>query len=247
MLKLGVSACFMYPDIKRKFFGPKTLSYIENDMFAYLCKQNVMPILIPNIESDCQQMYLESMDGFVLQGGSDLSPLTYNESHLDREKWPGDKTRDEYEMNILRWAVINKRPVLGICRGAQLINAYFGGTLYQDIETQVQNSLQHRDPIKYDRICHEVRLTPGGKLFNAYHEENIWVNSVHHQGIKTLGKGMIAEAVSPKDDIIEAIRHEKLPILGVHWHPEFHHTLEDKVSDPQKLLEIFFSEIEATA
>lgn len=241
MLKIGVSACFMYPDVNRKVFGPKTLSYIENDMFAYLSSEGVMPILIPNLETGLPRQYLENIDGIVLQGGSDLSPQTYNEAYLDQGRWPGDRLRDVYEFKIMDWAVKSKIPVLGICRGAQLINAYFGGTLYQDIETQLPNSLSHRDALVYDRVKHKVELSSNGLLHKAYQQKEIHVNSVHHQGIKELGDGLLVEAVSPPDKIIEAIRHEELPILGVQWHPEFHHTIKEQLSDPQKILDIFYN------
>lgn len=231
----------MYPDPSRAVFGPKTLSYIENDMLRYLCSDGVMPILIPDIESDCRQMYLDEVDAFVFQGGADISPISYNDEAIENGRWPGDRHRDEYELKLLRWAVKNKKPVLGICRGMQLINVYFGGTLYQDITTQRPNALKHRDAGEYDKLKHEVSLTPSGLLFETYEQEKLWVNSVHHQGVKTLGTNLIVEAQSTKDDLIEAFRHKELPIVGVQWHPEFHHTLENELSDPNRLLKTFLN------
>ena len=103
MKKIGVSACFIYPDMKRSVFGPKSLSYLENDMAKYLAKKGILPILIPDVEKNHLNDILNEMDGFVFQGGVDLAPESYGESPIG--KWQGDVYRDRYELNILDFAI----------------------------------------------------------------------------------------------------------------------------------------------
>lgn len=233
MIKIGVLSCFMYPDKQRNFFNPKTLCYFENDMANYLCRENVMPVLIPNLHESVLFDFLAQMDGFVLQGGSDLCPVSYGENYLDKEKWPGDEFRDRYELKILDFAIKNAKPVLGICRGAQLINVFFGGTLYQDLPTQYKTHLKHRDAVIYDQNYHSIEFISDQLLSQFYsNEDNLYVNSVHHQGIKTLGHDLVVEAISPEDQLIEAFSYKNLQdrfVLAVQWHPEFSHVLKDKV------------------
>ena len=119
-------------------------------------------------------------------------------------------------------------PVFAICRGCQLMNVYFGGTLYQDIATQQPQALEHRNADLYDQVSHSVTLVEGELLERIYGKSpNARVNTVHHQAIKELGKDLKVMAHSPQDGIIEAIRwapdgDENPPfVVGVQWHPEF--------------------------
>lgn len=243
MIKIGVSACFMYPDIDRIVFGPKTLAYLENDMAQYLSRPGVMPILIPDYEGERMKEFLDEMDGFVFQGGADLAPESYGEEPIGR--WKGDRYRDEYELAIMDYAIKSDKPVFCICRGFQVMNVYFGGTLYQDIETQRPDAIKHRDAIVYDRVNHEVILNKG-ELLDKLHEgvENPRVNSVHHQGVKDLGKDLKVLATSKDDGIIEAFTWtgaEDGKVMGVQWHPEFFHTIEDQLIDAHKVYDHFLS------
>lgn len=247
MLKIGVSACFMYPDSKRVVFGKKTLSYVENDMAAYIAQEGVLPVLIPDLQEERLQGLLREMDGFVLQGGNDLAPETYGEKPILEGKWKGDPHRDQYELKILDFAVKADKPVLGICRGLQLMNVYFGGTLYQDNATQRQNAISHRDADLYDTVSHGVRFTPGKILDKVYPDVlNPRINTVHHQSIKDLGRDLEILAVCPEDGTIEAIGYlgaEEGKIMGVQWHPEFSASLKDEVVDAQKLLNVFLDHV----
>ncbi len=125
MLKIGISACFMYPDLTRPVFGKKTLSYLENDMARYIAQKGILPVLIPDLEKEILKDLLEEMDGFVLQGGNDLAPQTYGEEAILDGKWKGDSYRDHYELRILDFAVKSDKPVLGICRGAPIDECLF--------------------------------------------------------------------------------------------------------------------------
>lgn len=246
MIHLGVSSCFMYPDPSRAVFGHKTLAYFEQDMARYLSRPGVLPILIPDLPEEDLMKYLDQMDGFVFQGGSDIAPSTYNEEPIANGRWPGDPQRDQYELIILDYAYKRRRPVFAICRGMQLVNVFFGGTLYQDLKTCITESHEHRNPEIYDKVMHELTCTPDGLLKKLYHSDRIIVNSVHHQGIKTLGKGLVKDAIT-QDNLTEAFHYEDMDnhfILGVQWHPEFSHTLGDKVADPEPLYDYFLEAVQ---
>jgi len=132
-------------------------------------------------------------------------------------------------------------PVLGICRGLQLINVAFGGTLYQDIGTQTGSSVGHRARDAYERNFHDVTFAPESGLARLYpHAPGGRVNSIHHQAIRNLGRGLVAEAHSASDDIIEAIRWRgRSYVFGVQWHPEFLRAADDTVLDCTPILDEF--------
>lgn len=243
MIKIGVSACFFHPDLSRTTFGPKTLSYLENDMAAYVARPNVMPILIPELPKAEKLAFVKEMEGLVLQGGADLAPESYGEKPIGR--WLGDRIRDEYELELMELFLKEGKPVLGICRGFQVMNVYYGGTLFQDIDTQRPESIKHRDAIEYDRVHHEVEFVKGSFMEKLYEDaENPMVNSVHHQAAKDIGNGLLPQAYCKEDGILEAFIHESAEpgkIMGVQWHPEFFHTMGNKLIDPFKIIDTFLS------
>jgi putative glutamine amidotransferase len=192
--------------------------------------KNVLVMMIPSIESEGMIQrsemrlyhYAEALDALVLQGGADVAPPTYGEEPRD-PAWKGDRVRDRYEIELFEAFVGKGKPVLGICRGCQLINVAFGGTLYQDIGTQIPGALDHRDIAKYERNFHSLKFVPGAGLAKLYPDRiEATINTIHHQAVNKLGRGMIVEAVSTPDNIIEAIRWRGPSyVLGVQWHPEF--------------------------
>ncbi|MEO9477626.1 MAG: gamma-glutamyl-gamma-aminobutyrate hydrolase family protein [Cyclobacteriaceae bacterium] len=245
MLKIGVSACFVYPDSERPVFGPKTLAYMEQDMAQYLTRVGVVPILIPNLEDALLKEFIDNMDGFVFQGGTDLSPASYGEEPIGR--WMGDPQRDEYELRLMAMAMKTGKPILGICRGMQLMNVYFGGSLYQDTSTQREGAITHRNADLYDALSHEIRFTSGKILEKIYQgSASSRVNSVHHQSIKSLGPNLEILAECPEDNVIEAIGYTKAPagwIMGVQWHPEFYERLKEEIVDSSKLYDCFLGQV----
>lgn len=243
IIKIGLTPCFMYPDTTRLVFGHKSLTYMENDMVRFIASEDVMPILLPDLADNILENYLGEMDAFVFQGGVDVAPKSYNDNEIENGKWPGDFYRDQFELKILDYAIKNDKPVLGICRGFQVINTYFGGKLYQDLLHEKATDFDHRDAQKYDHINHSVKIEPDSWLYEAYQESEIKVNSIHHQGVKTLGNNLVVEAVSKDDGIIEAFRHKDKNIWAVQWHPEFNHTLKDKIASEKPILSKFMNSI----
>ncbi|MEY2988093.1 MAG: hypothetical protein RJB13_1614 [Pseudomonadota bacterium] len=244
MLKIGLSACFFYPDPERVVFGHKSLSYVENDMASFVAQEGVMPVLIPDLPMTRLEPLLSELDGLILQGGADLCPESYGEPFLNKERWPGDKYRDAYELRLVDYFFKKHRPILGICRGFQLLNVYFGGTLCQDIATELNTTLEHRNALTYDRIHHSVLLSDSGWLSGLYGKERVEVNSVHHQAIKKLGKDLCVDALSESDGIIEAFTHsahEEHFVAGVQWHPEFSATLAGVVASPDPIIRSFLN------
>ncbi len=228
-LKIGVSACFFYPDSSRSVFAIKTLQYVEQSVSHWVMSGGALPVMIPSPLGDTARGdvdfadYAEWLDGLVLHGGSDVWPGSYGETPLN-ERWSGDRNRDEYEIALARAFVAAGKPVFGICRGLQLINVAFGGSLYQDIATQRPQSLTHRDAVAYDLNFHEVEVLPDTKLGALLSgATSSRINSVHHQGVKDLAPDFVVEARCPADGMIEAIRHSGPAwIAAVQWHPEFH-------------------------
>lgn len=248
MIHIGLSPCFMYPDSTRKVFSKKTLAYVEQDMARFVSKKGVMPILIPELPEEELEDFLTEMDAFVFQGGSDIAPQSYKEELIEDGKWPGDLYRDRYELKIMDHAFKNMKPILAICRGFQLANVYLGGTLHQDLKTTTKTLVEHRNAELYDEVYHKVTCRPEGLLKEIYHQDELYVNSVHHQGIKTLGRNLVVDAISSEDELIEAFHYRDLKdhyLVGVQWHPEFSHSLPEIVSDPSPLYDHFLDAVKS--
>jgi putative glutamine amidotransferase len=252
-LKIGLSPRFLHKVPAQLGFRGKTLQYLEQSIAHWLMTANALVFMIPSIEGGGLLRrssiriadYVAELDALVLQGGADVSPLTYGEQPL-RPEWDGDRIRDMYEIDLLQEFVATGKPVLGICRGLQLINVAFGGTLYQDIDHQRGNRLFHHNPDAYDQNFHRIAFVPGSGLAYLYPEAgNVRVNSIHHQAVKTLGKDLVAEARSVPDDIVEALRWQGASfVVGVQWHPEFHDPANPDLLDGNALLLSFLEQAE---
>ncbi|GMV59056.1 MAG: hypothetical protein AMXMBFR72_21560 [Betaproteobacteria bacterium] len=232
-LLIGVSARIYRPVGPVRDLGgvfTKTLHYLEQSVAHWIMSRDVLVVMIPAIESqgmiERSEMslaaYADHLDGLVLQGGNDIAPQTYGEQPLSPE-WEGDLVRDRYEIELFNAFVGLGKPVIGICRGCQLINVALGGTLYQDIATQIPQAITHRDAAKYDLQLHEMNLVQGTRLAALYpNVTQATVNSIHHQAIKELGRDLTVEAVGVPDGIVEAIRWRGPSyVFGMQWHPEF--------------------------
>jgi len=213
---------------------------MENDMARWIGKKGVLPVLLPDLEGELLTDIIDQMDGIILQGGSDIAPAQYGEDPIG--KWRGDAYRDQYELKILDYAIRKEKPILGICRGFQLMNVYFGGSLYQDIPSQKPGAGAHRSAELYDTINHPINFVPGTLLGDLYgHVANPKVNTVHHQAVKQLGQDLEVYAHSD-DGFIEAFGYTKAApgkVMGVQWHPEFSATQAGELLDEELIFNVF--------
>ncbi len=158
-------------------------------------------------------------DGLLFTGGQDVSPEMYHENALDCVI--SFEARDRMEAIVLKKAIEADKPVLGICRGIQFINACLGGTLYQDLKIQHASKVEHHQKPPYDKPIHKVRVIKDSPLYECLGKELLAVNSYHHQAVKALAPELTAMAVST-DGLIEAVCREESHFLwAVQWHPEF--------------------------
>lgn len=184
-----------------------------------------VPWMIPLLDDDedtLREIY-DRLDGILIPGGVDMDPATFGE---ERHPKLGalDPARDRVELQLTRWAIEDRKPILGLCRGIQVMNVALGGTLYQDIAAQVPDSIKHdyfpTAGFDRDHLAHEVALAKGSRLLAVMEKPSILVNSMHHQGIKQLASELVPAAVAP-DGLVEAVERDGDHFMvGVQWHPE---------------------------
>ncbi|WP_158900869.1 gamma-glutamyl-gamma-aminobutyrate hydrolase family protein [Burkholderia sp. L27(2015)] len=246
-LKIGVSARIFHPEPEGKGLRGKTLQYLEESIAHWVMSRDVLVFMIPTVGQQGMihpsnirlRDYAKHLDGLLLQGGADVSPQSYAEA-ATRPEWHGDRVRDMYELELLHEFIESGKPVLGVCRGCQLINVAFGGTLYQDIATDVETAIEHVNEL-YDQHRHVIQFPPGSSMSGMFagQREGL-VNSIHHQAVRTVGRDLSVEAVSAEDGIIEAVRYKKAPfVMGVQWHPEFHRAGGPELLDCTPVLDNF--------
>lgn len=239
---IGVSANRFAADAERAVFKGMELHYGEAHLLEALYRAGALPVILPDLKNEnALGEFIERVRGVVFAGGADVSPESYGRHEYD-SKWPGDKVRDAYEIALIRKAEHAKLPILGVCRGMQILNVAFGGTLYQDITTEKSESLVHRDWDIYEQNVHDIKIERGSWLEKIYQKTNLKVNTVHHQGIRELSKDFRAVAFAP-DGIIEAIEAlNGRSIRAVQWHPEWHRLDRQGVDDLELVLRDFVSE-----
>lgn len=194
---------------------PFMQNYANEGYTEAVIKGGGVPLLVPYCEPIFTDKMLEGFDALILMGGNDVSPILYGEEN--RKAIDFDESLDRFHMSLITEARKIGIPILGICRGFQLLNVAFGGTLYQDIESEKDSTINHTQLDRPCSIAHQVQLVEGSNLYRILKEKNIGVNSLHHQGIKDLGFGLNAVAYAP-DGLIEAFEGED--VFGVQWHPE---------------------------
>ncbi|TQR27282.1 gamma-glutamyl-gamma-aminobutyrate hydrolase [Campylobacter sp. MIT 97-5078] len=194
----------------------KLLECEEKDLAAFI---------IPFCEKEAIQSLLANTSGVILSGGFDIHPKFYKQSPKPLLEQLCKK-RDEFEFKLIEEAMKKELPIFGICRGMQILNVFFGGTLYQDLSYAKLNVLKHRQKQKPSLATHRVDILENSFLSN-FLPSKIKVNSFHHQGIDTLAKDFKVSAKSGL--VIEAIEYQKSKnlVFGVQWHPE---VMKDKHS-----------------
>lgn len=197
-----------------------------------------IPVVMPldASEEDLKQLS-QDLDGFLFTGGPDVHPFLFGE---ETQAHCGNVSpaRDQMEISLLPMVMELQKPILGICRGIQVLNIALGGNIWQDIPSQVTRDfpLAHAQPFSYDMPCHTVALTEGSLLSRISESSSIKVNSMHHQAVKDLAPGLIASAYST-DYLIEALEMPDYPFfIGVQWHPEY---LWEKNKEAFRLFQTF--------
>jgi putative glutamine amidotransferase len=201
-----------------------------------------LPWMIPLVSDEPETLrgIYDELDGIFLPGGADIDPANYGEERHARCDG-GDPARDLVELTFVRWAMADRKPVLGVCRGLQIVNLAAGGTLYQDLAEQMPGAIKH-DYFPFggrytrDHLSHEVVIAPDTKLAEIFGAGALKVNSMHHQGIRQLGAGLVASAVAP-DGLVEGLESsDGSYLVAVQWHPE---ALTDNCPRTRRLFESF--------
>lgn len=237
-LRIGISACFFHADPTRDTFRGKTLQYVEQSIAHWTMSTGALAVMVPSPDGLTRvgdagvADYAAWLDALVLEGGSDVWPGSYGEEPRS-PAWAGDRIRDAYEIALLRAFEAEGKPVLGVCRGLQLMNVAFGGTLWQDLPSERPGPVRHRDPERYDHHLHDLAFEPGSALAALFAGVAApRVNSIHHQAVRRLASGFVVEAWSPLDGGIEAIRRPGGSYMAaVQWHPEFHRAVAGTLDD----------------
>lgn len=177
------------------------------------------PILLPCAPTTENRAEIISMlDGLLVPGGADVDPALYGEEKAD-VCGATFKNEDEYDMALIKEAVKQGKPILATCRGLQIMNVLYGGTLYQDIPSQKPSDITHSMGENYKENYHHVTLEPDSHLARILGSSEVTANTSHHQAIKDMCEGFRVVGRAP-DGIIEAIENEDGSIICVQWHPE---------------------------
>ncbi|MBE7512593.1 MAG: gamma-glutamyl-gamma-aminobutyrate hydrolase family protein [Anaerolineales bacterium] len=180
-----------------------------------------LPVILPlALGSDTLRNLYERLDGVFMAGGGDLNPELY-EAEKYSKTGGIDALRDETEMTLMRWALADNKPILGVCRGSQLLNVAAGGTLYQDVTDMLPDAMRHQYFPEKPRewVAHSVETVRGSALAGILGGV-ARVNSFHHQAVDRVAPSLRVAAYAP-DGVVEAVEHtERDFVIGVQWHPE---------------------------
>jgi len=177
-----------------------------------------LPILLPAVRGEeSREAYVQHLRGLLIPGSpTDVDPAYYGEEPHPR-LGPVNSLRTDFEIQLVHFALANELPVFGICGGSQVLNVALGGSLYQDIPSQVPKAYKHSGS---PERAHTVDLVPDTRLAAILGMQEMRVNSLHHQAAKVPGQGMVVSA-SARDGVIEAVEISGRPfVIGVQWHPE---------------------------
>lgn len=200
-------------------------SWVMNQRYVHAVMQaGGVPVLIPLMAEDpatLEELY-QRLDGIVVPGGIDVDPAYYRRARTP-ELGRLDPARDTTEIILARWSLRDRKPFLGLCRGMQVLNVATGGTLWQDIDAERPDSIKHdyfpTAGFERDHLAHPVELSGATRLADALGRNQAPVNSMHHQGIREVGFGLVPTAWAP-DGLIEAAEFDDRWAVGVQWHPE---------------------------
>ena len=197
----------------------------NNSMLAQQYYESVIlaggaPVIIPvTTDNEVLTKIIRTIDGLVISGGADINPEYFDEKPIP-ELGKVVPLRDEYDVQLIRIAHAHQVPILGICRGMQVMNVVFGGSLYQDIDAQYDGfSMKHNQDEPKNTATHDVVIKDNSRLAKIVGAETLKVNSVHHQAVRRVAAGFYESAFA-QDGICEAIESDYYHEIGVQWHPE---------------------------
>lgn len=198
--------------------SPKSL-YLPRNYIDSVEYHGGKVVLLPHrIDKEYIKEISSLLSGLLITGGGDIHPRFYGENEKEELKRV-DERRDMFEIQLIKEFFKKKKPVLGICRGMQILNVCFGGTLYQEIKRITK--LSHWQKTPGIEFFHSIRIDKNTKLYEIFETENLNVNSFHHQAVRDLAKEFIVSAKA-EDGVIEAIEHKEHPfMIGVQFHPEY--------------------------
>ncbi|MEJ6347755.1 gamma-glutamyl-gamma-aminobutyrate hydrolase family protein [Holzapfeliella sp. He02] len=218
---IGISGSFI-TDEGAPFPGYRR-SYVNEDYVTSVSDNGGIPFIIPlTNDASVIKQQIDAVDALILSGGHDVSPRFY---HEEPKANLGDISpeRDEFDFALLKYAEEKQIPVLGICRGAQIMNVFHGGSLHQDLSYRSEDSLKHNQQKHPDMTTHSVNIAPDSKLFDSLKTTQTLVNSFHHQVINQLADTFVVSATA-SDGVIEGFESPTHPfLLAVQWHPEMLH------------------------
>jgi putative glutamine amidotransferase len=196
-------------------------AYVNSTYLNAIQQAGGVPIALPpQLSGRSWERLAAGLDGLLLTGGGDIDPARFGEAPHPT-LFDVAPVRDTFEAAAARWALERQVPLLCICRGIQVLNVTLGGSLYQDVGTEPGTTLTHSQTEPRDQPTHKVKVRPGSRLAEVLGADEVEVNSMHHQAIKGLGRGLTAVAWAP-DQIVEGVELPDHPgfVLGVQWHPE---------------------------
>ena len=217
MKRIGITAFYQRSEARR-------MTSVDRQYIEAIIDQGALPIVIPTTaDYDLAKEYIANCDGLLVTGGCDVNPLTYHAEpnpHVVRYS----TERDLFEDALIKAAIEKDIPIMGICRGIQMINVSLGGNLIQHIPDEVKDCICHcEEGNEQWEPCHTAKISPDSILYPIFGDVAC-VNSYHHQAVKDLGKDLVPIAYAP-DGVLEAFQHKTKKIFAVQWHPEkmFHH------------------------
>lgn len=234
---IGISGSIII-DQGGRFPGYKR-SYVNDDYIQSVINAGGIPFIIPvNSDMNVIKQQIEQLDGLILSGGHDVNPLLYGEEPTTKQGTIFPE-RDQFDQQLIRTAVALDKPAFAICRGIQILNATFGGTMYQDLSYIEDSYIKHDQYAGPSLASHTVSVEEGSYIHKVF-GSTVMTNSFHHQAIKDVAPGFKVTARA-KDGVIEAIEKEGNGIvIGVQWHPEM------MTKDHEKMAELFKVFIEAS-
>ena len=219
---IGISASMIFEEKDELFLGDK-YSCVAHSYVDAIYKSGGIPVVLPILKDvSAIREQVKLLDGLILSGGRDVDPHFYGEEPLEKLEaiFP---ERDIHEMALIKSAIDLKKPILAICRGMQILNVTYGGTLYQDISYAPGEHIKHYQIGSPYQATHTIKIDKNSTLFKMADKMEIErVNSFHHQALKQVAKGLKVVATAP-DGIIEAVEREneeELFVIGVQFHPE---------------------------